>query len=116
MKFDLKRPCAHCPFRTDIRPYLHGARAQEIVDSMIQHDGYFPCHKTIEHDDEGEGVVLDTSQHCAGATILLEKIDRPNQAMRFFERLGHYDRTALDMDSPVFDTPEAFVDACRRAD
>lgn len=84
--FDLKRPCAQCPFRTDIKPYLRAARAQEIVDAMVEHDGAFPCHKTIEHNEEGEGVMSRSSQHCAGALILLEKIDKPNQVMRTFER------------------------------
>jgi pSer/pThr/pTyr-binding forkhead associated (FHA) protein len=57
-----------------------------------------------------------TEQHCAGATILLERLNRPNQMMRWMERLGGYDRTKLDMDAPVYRTPTAFVRAQTRAD
>jgi hypothetical protein len=48
--------------------------------------------------------------HCAGAMIVLEHEDRPNQIMRIAERLGFYDRTALVMDSPVPETPDEWVD------
>lgn len=81
MNFDLKRPCANCLFRTDIRPFLHSERAREICDAM-----------------------------------LLEKLNRPNQLIRIVERIRCYDRTQLDMDAPVFEAPEAFIDACRRQD
>jgi hypothetical protein len=55
----------------------------------------------------------EKSQHCAGALILLEKLEQPTNSMRVAERLGMYDRRELDMDAPVFDSWEEMEDACK---
>lgn len=112
MSFNLKRPCTNCPFRTDIRPFLNPSRAAEICNAMLVADESFWCHKTIDYGGESEGETTKKTQHCAGALILLEKLDRPNQLMRIAERLGMYDRTQLDMAAPVFESPDEFVEAC----
>ena len=112
MHFNLKRPCANCPFRTDKEEqsgWLGEERAEDIIDAITRRQGTFSCHKTNIQDD-GELQETRDSEHCAGALILLEKMGRPNQLMRISERLGFYDRTKLDMESPVFDTPEGFIE------
>jgi hypothetical protein len=109
MKMDMKRPCAQCPFRYDVPGYLTGRRAEEIADALLS-DQSFACHKTVEYDDDGEGDVTGESQHCAGAAIWLEHQERPNQWMRISKRLGFYDPSALDMESPVFDDYYAFIE------
>jgi hypothetical protein len=106
--FRMTRPCDSCPFRTDVGGYLTRGRAREIATALLS-DQTFHCHKTVDYSaDEGEGDTTD-SQHCAGAMILLEKVDRPNQMMRICERLGVYDRRRMDMDAPVFDTFAQFI-------
>lgn len=104
--YSLHKPCANCPFRTDIEPFLRRARAREIVRDIER--GEFICHKTIDYEnrrnDEGEKV-------CAGSLIMQEKSGRIGQMTRICERLGMYDRSLLDMDAPVFATPTAFVRA-----
>lgn len=103
MKFDLVRPCPHCPFRTDIDGYLRPERAQEIATSIAR-GATFPCHKTTEYVEDEEGNDLKetaTSQMCAGAMIAMEREEHPNQALRFAERIGLYDPSKLDMSSPV---------------
>lgn len=111
MRFDLVRPCANCPFRTDVRPYLRRGRVLEIRRALLDRDQTFSCHKTVdwtrEEDEEDDGRPAarhcrNDEQHCAGALILLEKLDQPNQLMRIMERLGVYDRRRLDMAAPVF--------------
>lgn len=109
MKFELTRPCAKCPFRNDIKPYLLSARIAEITEGLLG-DLTFSCHETNSEDDDGDTVETKDSQHCAGALIFLEKLDRPNQMMRIAERMGFYDRHKLDMDSPVFDNPECMIE------
>lgn len=114
MNFNMKKPCANCPFRND-KPeqdgWLGEDRAEEIAASITVHQQSFPCHKTtIDSGEYGRDAGKD-SEHCAGALIMLEKMDRPNQMMRISERLGMYDRNALDMDSPVFDNSYEFVEA-----
>lgn len=108
MKFELRKPCANCPFRTDIEFYLGESRAKEIADGITKKGQTFTCHKTLDYDGEGNTVVGSKSQHCAGALIMLEKTERPNQMMRIAERLGLYDHTKLDMNSPVFENAESF--------
>lgn len=110
MKFDLTQPCVGCPFRTDcLEGWLGGPRIVEILDSITTHDAPFACHKTTEFDDDGDVIPSRKEQHCAGATILLERLDRPNMAMRFSKWAGLYDPTRLRMDSPVFRTPQAMI-------
>lgn len=111
MKYTMTKPCQKCPFRTDVKPYLRPERALEILDSLIRQQQSFPCHKTVDYEGRNEGRVTQDSQHCAGAMILLEKMECPNQMMRISERLGFYDRTKLDMDSPVYGSDEEMIEA-----
>jgi hypothetical protein len=103
MKYTLRRPCPHCPFRTDIPPYLRGGRAQEIAESLAR-GGSFPCHRTTVDDEEedGELTVTDDSQFCAGAILAMENgPGGPNQVLRIAERVGLYDASKLDRSAPV---------------
>ena len=113
--FDLVKPCSDCPFRTDKAFYLRSGRAEEIAASL-ESGKTFSCHKTTMHDDDGEYAQRDKEQHCAGATIILEKIEIPNQLMRIFERVNGYDRTKLAMDSPVFECLQDWVDSMQDND
>jgi hypothetical protein len=98
MKYDLTKPCDLCPFRNDEkRLYV----APSTLAGMAA--GEFCCHKTGVVNEEGTAIEpTDKSQHCAGALIMLEKMEQPHQMMRICERLGMYDRRKLDMDAPVF--------------
>jgi len=79
---------------------LRRGRIDEIARGLVR--GEFPCHKTVNHSRRNQG----KEQHCAGALIMLEKMDQPSQMMRICERIGLYDRTKLKMDSPVVASPE----------
>ena len=106
MEFNLKKPCKDCPFKTDtLEGWLGEERAEEISNDLIYNQGTFACHKTLQ---------AAKQEHCAGALILLEKLDRPNQMMRIAERLGYYDRSKLDMFANVFDDQDDFIE--RHAD
>lgn len=116
MNYNLKKPCANCPFRSDIKPFITGARAKEICNSLVEQQQTFPCHKTVKYDDdEGNGRVVPKSEHCAGAMIMLERMQRPNQMMRIAERLGIYDYRKLDMESPVYQNAAEMIAAHRKA-
>lgn len=111
--YGMTTPCAKCPFRTNIPAYLRAERVEEIRAGLVR--GEFPCHNTTEsrEDDEGYDTRVETkdSIHCAGALILLEKIQEPSQMMRIAERLGMYDASQLDMDAPVFDDWDEMIEA-----
>ena len=111
MNYTKIKPCNNCPFRNDIKPYLRSRRVEQIRDGLVRGD--FPCHKTTveSESDDGEMRATDESLHCAGALILLERLNEPSQMMRICERLGMYDRRKLDMDSPIFESWEEMRDA-----
>jgi hypothetical protein len=113
-QYAMTSPCPQCPFRSDIPPFLTAARVREIDQSLVR--GEFPCHKTVEYDDDGEPIRHVTNEsHCAGALILLEKIGRPSQMMRIAGRLGMYDRRKLNMAAPVFESFLAMEKAMKKA-
>lgn len=109
MRFDLIRPCPKCPFRTDVRPYLRQEGAYEISDALLA-GRTFTCHETTVQDEDGDMQDGPNAQHCAGALIILEKLEQPNQMMRWMERIGFYDRRKLDMDAPVFEDFDEFTE------
>lgn len=109
--FALKRPCADCPFRSDLCFPLGTERREDIADSL-RNGASFTCHKTFDYDsDDGGGKQTDKSAFCAGALITMEKEEAPNNIMRVSERLGLYDHTRLRMDSPTFDSLQEWQDA-----
>lgn len=107
MKFELTKPCKDCPFRTDcLKGWLGRGRAIEIAHSLTALQQSFPCHKTTEE----TGNPKNGEQHCAGALIMLEHMEKPNQMMRIAERLRFYDRFKLKMSAPVFTDTDEFID------
>jgi hypothetical protein len=67
MSYFVKKPCTHCPFRNDVKPFLHPERAYEIA--LVSQNKYseFHCHKTLERDDEEGGTYAGPkSLMCAG--------------------------------------------------
>lgn len=108
------KPCDNCPFRMDINFGLTDDRTREIYDSL--HAGFsFPCHKTVEYDDEdGEGRVTSRARMCAGAANLLIAIDRPNQLMQVAKRLGYWKPSDQDTSIPTARSAKEFKDAQRR--
>ena len=108
MKYDLKKPCDKCPFRSDIDGYLNPDRVYEFEGVE------FACHKTTVSDEDSEDSEMITtpeSQHCAGSLIIHENQETPHQMMRICERLGMYDRSKLDLSSPVFESFDEMSEA-----
>lgn len=46
----MKKPCSSCPFRHDIKPFLHPERAYEIAIHSQNRYNSFTCHKTLDSD------------------------------------------------------------------
>jgi hypothetical protein len=84
VEFNLTAPCGNCPFRNDGKAIpLRPGRVVGIKRDLLRDNTMFRCHKAM-------------TEHCAGALIWLELMERPSQMMRISERLGLYDRTKLD--------------------
>lgn len=48
-KLATSKPCAHCPFRNDVRPYIRTSRVREIWEAAKRGD-HFVCHETVDYD------------------------------------------------------------------
>lgn len=48
----VKKPCKRCPFRNDIKPYLHPKRAEELAYAATNPYSNFTCHATFEYDGD----------------------------------------------------------------
>lgn len=69
----MKKPCQHCPFRNDVKPFLHPDRALEIAYAAQNPYNSFPCHKTTvsdEDSEDGEMMITENSKECAGFLTL----------------------------------------------
>ena len=118
MQFKLRRPCKHCPFRNDRPAFLTASRVEEITDAILKEDKTFACHQTLsgEWDEDEDGNEAGYrggkgDQMCAGALVMIEKTGARNQMTQIAERIGLWDPSKLDMDSPVFPTARAMIDA-----
>jgi hypothetical protein len=97
----MKRPCKSCPFRTDVTPFLHPDRAEEIAYSAENPYSDFLCHNTFEYDGGQDVQGRDTgdfskSKTCAGFLTLRAQagLKTPKGFEPFYE-LCYLD--ALDM-------------------
>ena len=117
MRFDLRTPCKNCPFRTDetaIR-FACRERAEEIEESAYRNG--FPCHLSAKYtgdDDEDGGFEFgENTQHCAGAMImyLLDGSDGNIPMERLSDRQRDRIQGRLDLDAPVYEGPDAFLDS-----
>lgn len=76
MSYYRKKPCSQCPFRRDVKPFLHPERAYDIAIHAQNPYNSFPCHKTLEHDEDDEGSYSYAgaeSKECAGFLTLRAK-------------------------------------------
>ena len=123
-KFDMKRPCIHCPFRTDCTAirFENRDRAKEIAWSAFLFG--FPCHTTADYfEDAGEydsdaeansGYIFgDDTQHCAGYLIMQIKDSNGRTWPGIDHDKNLIDRlkASLDFDSPVFNDLSSFYQA-----
>ena len=75
MKFDLVRPCKHCPFRRDEGRIKFACRERaEEIEEIAYRQG-FVCHEHGEDIEVGEDSYIDfredgSSQHCFGALYM----------------------------------------------
>lgn len=111
MRFDLKRPCKACPFRTDRPGYLDPERAAEIATSLMDDDySWFGCHETTIADDNGDLHCGDETQHCQGALQFLLGTTGLNIASRIAVLTGELKLDEVDRSVPVANSKKAFVD------
>jgi len=91
--FDRKRPCANCPFRTDMAHLfrLPPERLEEIRTAVA-----FQCHKTLGWDEGRANIGGGRAQQCAGLMAVLHAEGAPNLIMRKAAELINYDPGVID--------------------
>jgi hypothetical protein len=103
-------PCSSCPFVKD-RPtavrYLSADRTEEISETLLSGNG-FTCHKDNDID-------LGRRAQCAGAMLILRKLQRPNIAMLLLRFLGLLDFDKLRGAESVFDNFEQWKEAQQKS-
>lgn len=89
MKDNLESPCKNCPFRKGGEGV---GLLRERFEEIIGHHTVFPCHKTVDYDDDdGKGKLNPGSQACAGFLGFMMKTKGPNQLMQVGFRFGILD-------------------------
>lgn len=96
MKFNLKKPCAECPFHLDNAKSYGPKRLAQFAET-----GCFPCHKTATL-RRGSYHATVKSSVCAGMLIYNEKRGLDPVGMQLAERLLNWKRDELDLSAPVF--------------
>lgn len=96
--FKLKKPCENCPFRKHGAIELRPDRVKGVVDGLVKNDqSTFHCHKTVHGPKGGgDGELTGEESYCTGALIYLQKIGRPNVAMRLGAALRMFDPASLE--------------------
>lgn len=117
MRFDLTRPCANCPFRSDRGHFgLRADRVRQILGGGNGREWWpassFPCHKTVDYGagENGRDVIGPDAQRCAGVMLILYRENRPNDAMQLGERFGLFDPSKLDAGAPVYRSTAAAIE------
>jgi hypothetical protein len=107
--FDLKRPCASCPFRKGQGECfkLDADRLEGIFGATS-----FQCHKTVDYDNEDDPIKRQGTkpQQCAGLMSLLHRAGKPNQIMQVGERLGYFDGSKL-VHADAYESIDATMEA-----
>lgn len=106
LHYDLRSPCANCPFRRDV-PHHEGMAAGKIVELFTAMAGSgnvaFTCHRTDPNSDHPPARNYKGKlQHCAGFMVLMEKEKCPSLGMIQAEASGSLDRTKLNIKAPVY--------------
>ena len=121
MKWDLKRPCVHCPFNRGSEQrivFVNRERAEEIEE--IAYRQGFVCHEhaeVVEHIDESGDVGEHyddredgSGQHCAGALIMyLQSCGGNVPFENLTEDEQHRIEERVDWRADVFDNETEFV-------
>jgi len=67
----IKKPCQHCPYRNDVKPFLTSERGEELAYAATNPYNSFPCHKTLKNDDDSGLYEHQGSKQCAGFLTLM---------------------------------------------
>lgn len=89
----IKKPCIHCPYRADVKPFLTPERGEELAYLTCNPYNTFHCHKTLEYDEDSDETYSgQTSKVCAGFLTLQHNINGST----------HYDHQGFEPSDNVY--------------
>lgn len=128
MKYMMKKPCDSCPFVIAHEFHLTAERVEELRDNR----GEFPCHQTVDYnqdweewdEDEYDGVApqhrnTENESHCVGHLIVSwADWGGFNQIQAMTARMGEFKPEELPTpkESGCFNTWEDMVETNRERD
>lgn len=111
MNFDMKKPCANCPFKKNGAIELRPGRLEGIVQSLKRDTNFFQCHKTVHSKRGGEwdeDTYIPSGQEsvCAGSLIYALKANMGLPvAARVAVMFGQLDLAALEAQADTIIDP-----------
>ncbi|MCY1366955.1 hypothetical protein D9M69_538670 [compost metagenome] len=99
MNFNMKRPCANCPWRKEGAIQLAEGRRDGIVKDLLKDDlKTFWCHKTLE--DRGN------ESACMGALAYLDQLDHVPVTARLAYMVGDLKREDVERSKALIVSPD----------
>ncbi|SFJ63395.1 hypothetical protein SAMN02799624_05278 [Paenibacillus sp. UNC496MF] len=93
-----------------MRHSLNPSRLPGIVETLMDDHNHFTCHKTIDYskdtNDDGTRPFQEGNQMCFGAMTYLDKVGRPNIAMRLGMLTGKLSREQLERCHSIIVNPD----------
>lgn len=125
VNFNMKAPCANCPFLKEGAIELSPGRLSGICEDLEKNDWEsFQCHKTVHSHIGGEWVETDDGtdyipsgkeSHCMGAAAYLYKKGKTSVPMRLALTFGMLKVEDLEkVASKVIDEPEGKQKSAKR--
>lgn len=111
-RYTLTRPCADCPFRSDVPFELNIERAEDVAAGLLSGQSEFWCHKTVDY-SESSGQIVARTRACAGARATLANEGRSTTLLQLSERIGEGTVARLDPDLPVHSSIGEWLDSKR---
>lgn len=100
MKYDLKKPCAECPFHRGSANGWLGSYTPESVIQAVRNDEPFLCHSHVENqcpdgyeNPDWQEWAAEHAQHCAGAMIFARKMCKLSRDPEMAEAQRAIDKT-----------------------
>lgn len=112
VNWNLKKPCADCPFKYDTAFHAGIAKSARDVALGIEHGNFaHTCHKTDVRSDceSAKGPV----QHCAGMMIMAKKSDKITDPMLVAMREGKLNIDEIPDDPDVMTVRDFLIKQIR---
>lgn len=105
ISYNLKSPCSDCPFTKSAKHHIGVAKDLVKLSKSLESKSFgHTCHKTDERSDGYVEGHKGPMEHCAGAMIMLKKMNHEQPNLMLEVRRGNLDPDQYEMEDDVFDS------------